>query len=162
MAWIAHWRNNHFLTYIIFVSLQCCASYLTLTLYFATQPRILWHVSACFRSTSFYKLCIQTVYLCYSTSLVNVAQKFNPNNLKFLKSVVYNNIRRMPLLRFQKMSITVTFKHGRFIFFIKVEIGVWWPPKKEWWLNDVMFEKCWFVLQVFLLTKANMLQFPFN
>lgn len=26
--------------------------------------------------------------------------------------------------------------------------------KKEWWLNDVMVEKCWFVLQIFLLTKA--------
>lgn len=88
LAWIAHWRNNHFLTYIIFVSLQCCAS----------QPRILWHVSAFFRSTSFDKLCIQTVHLCYSTSIVNVAQKFNPNNLKFLKSFVY--IRRMPLLHF--------------------------------------------------------------
>lgn len=26
--------------------------------------------------------------------------------------------------------------------------------EKEWWLNDVMVEKCWFVLQIFLLTKA--------
>lgn len=26
--------------------------------------------------------------------------------------------------------------------------------EKEWWLNDVMVEKRWFVLQIFLLTKA--------
>lgn len=143
MAWIAHWRNNHFLTYIIFVSLQCCAS----------QPRILWHVSAFFRSTSFDKLCIQTVHLCYSTSIVNVAQKFNPNNLKFLKSVVYNNIRRMPLLHFQKCQ-NRNFQTWQIYFFYEGWNWVWWPLKKEWWLNDVMVEKCWFLLQIFLLTKA--------
>lgn len=110
LAWIAHWRNNHFLMYIIFVSLQCCASYLMFILCYTTE-NLMTRVSL-FQIHD--KLCIQTVHLCYSTSIVNVAQKFNPNNLKFLKSVVY--IRRMPLLRFQKMSITVTFKQGWFIF----------------------------------------------
>lgn len=51
------------------------------------------------------------------------------------------------------MSITVTLNMADLFFYEGWNRSLM-ALEKEWWLNDVMVEKCWFVLQIFLLTKA--------